>query len=64
MFGLISKKKLLKKLDDLQISNKRERTYAEYRVPITNDQKILNSYSQGYEDGCDNICNCLREFAR
>lgn len=64
MFGLISKKKLLKKLDDLQISNNKESIYACYKEPITSDQKILNSYSQGYEDGCDNICNCLRGLAK
>lgn len=64
MFGLISKKKLLKKLDDLQISKKEADTHARYKEPITNDQKILNSYLQGYQDGCNDICNCLRELAR
>lgn len=63
MFGLISKRKLLKKLDDLQISNK-ESIYAYYKEPTTSDQKILNSYNKGYRDGCNDICNCLRELAR
>ena len=64
MFGLIGKRKLLKKLDDLQISNNKETIDVLYREPVTNDQKILNAYHQGYRDGCDNICNCLRQLAK
>ena len=64
MFGLISKKKLLKKLDDLQIAIDKETNNVCYKEPATSDQRILNSYHKGYEDGCDNICNRLRAFAK
>lgn len=64
MFGLISKNKLLKKLDDLQIAIDKETNNVCYKEPTTSDQRILNSYHKGYGDGCNNICDCLRDLAR
>lgn len=59
MFGLISKKKLNKKLNELKIENRKENLYANYETPMSKEQEIKNAYSQGYEDGVDNVCNCL-----
>lgn len=59
MFGLISKKKLQSKLDVLKEDNRKEKLYANYKQPINKEQEIKNAYSQGYEDGVDNIYNCL-----
>lgn len=62
MFGLIGKKRLLKKVEELQKSNRKEDMNVNYDTPMSENQKILNAYAQGYEDGCDNICNCLKSF--
>lgn len=60
MFGLISKKKLLKQMKFVKDCNRKEDLYANYNEPISEKQAALNSYSQGYEDGTDNFFNVLR----
>lgn len=59
MFGLIRKKKVLLKMDELKRNNRKEKIYAKY--PANDErQERLNIYSQGYEDGTDNFYNGLK----
>lgn len=59
MFGLIRKKKVLSKMNEIKNRNRKENLYAKYPA---NDagQERLNIYSQGYEDGTDNFYNGLK----
>ncbi len=59
MFGFISKKKLQKYIKEIKDGNQKEKLYANYEQPISKKQQALNSYSQGYEDGTDNMYNAL-----
>lgn len=59
MFGLVSKKKVLKKMLEIKNGNRKENLYAKYPPKDTNQEK-LNCYSQGYEDGTDNFYNGLK----
>lgn len=44
MFGLVSKKKVLNKMRDLKDDNRKENWYANYDVPISDEQKAKNAY--------------------
>lgn len=59
MFGLISKKKVLKMMDEIKSGNKATDLYEKY-PPKNEHQEKLNCYSQGYEDGADNFYNGLK----
>ena len=59
MFGLVSKKKVLKKMLEIKNGNRKENLYAKY-PPKDAKQEKLNCYSQGYEDGTDNFYNGLK----
>lgn len=59
MFGLIRKKKVLKRMLEIQSGNRKENLYAKY-PPEDRKQEDLNIYSQGYEDGTDNFYNGLK----
>lgn len=59
MFGLISKNRLRNELIKLKKNNRKESLYANYQRPMSKEQEIRNAYSQGYEDGTDNIYNYL-----
>ena len=43
--------------------NRKEKLYAKY-PPNSKDQKVLNAYSQGYEDGTDNFYNAVVDIIR
>ena len=58
MFGFIRKKTILKEMDKIKEANRREMLYTIFPA-ITDEQKILNGYSTGYEDGTDNFYNRL-----
>jgi hypothetical protein len=62
MFGFISKKKLLKKMDELLESGKQKNNGAKY--PPENDKELeWNLITMGYESGHANFYNSLhREF--
>lgn len=59
MFGLISKKKVLKMMEEIRRGNRATDLYAKY-PPQNKQQEKLNCYSQGYEDGTDNFYNGLK----
>ena len=59
MFGLIRKKKVLKRMLEIKSGNRKENLYAKY-PPKDRKQECLNLYSQGYEDGTDNFYNGLK----
>lgn len=61
MFGLIKKKTLLAKMQEIKNSNRKENLYARHPAK-TETQRRLNSYSSGYEDGTDNFYNCMKGF--
>lgn len=54
----ITKRKLRKALSEFKNETRREKLYAKYPAK-TEEQKIKNAYSMGYEDGIDNMCNGL-----
>lgn len=54
----ITKRKLRKVLSEFNNTTRREKLYAKYPAE-TEEQKIKNAYSMGYEDGTDNMCNGL-----
>lgn len=58
MFGFISKRKLNKYMKEICKSNRAGLLYAKY-PPKSEEQEKLNSYSQGYEDGTDNMYNAI-----
>ena len=61
MFGMVSKKKVLDYIKKIKDENRKEHLYAKY-TPRTPEQEKLNCYSQGYEDGTDNLYNALKSF--
>lgn len=50
-------------MDEVQESNRKEKLYAKYPAE-TEEQKTLNSYSAGYEDGTDNFYNALKRYVK
>lgn len=58
MLGFISKKKLLKKMNELRESGKQENNGAKY-PPENEKDKHWNILTRGYEDGHDNFYNAL-----
>ena len=58
MFGFISKKKLTEYMKEVKDGSRASNLYAKY-PPKNNEQKKLNCYSQGYEDGTDNMYNAI-----
>lgn len=61
MFGMIRKKDLIKKMKEVKNSNRFEKLYGKH--PAKNDeQRKLNCYSQGYEDGTDNFYHALESY--
>ena len=58
MFGLISKKNLLKEMNRLKESGKKENNGAKY-PPQNEKEESMNCFLQGYEDGHDNFYNAL-----
>lgn len=63
MFGFIRKKYLIEKMREVKDSNRFETLYGKYPAK-TEDQKLKNCYSQGYEDGTDNFYNALKSFIK
>ena len=59
MFGLISKKRLLKEMNSIKEGNRKEKNGAKY-PPKTEEQKTKNLFLQGYECGHDNFYNGLK----
>lgn len=62
MFGLIRKKTLLAKMQEIKNRNRKEKIYAKYPVETEKQEIILISYSTGYEDGTDIFYNCIKSF--
>ena len=58
MYGFISKKKLLKKMNELLESGKQENNGAKY-PPDDEKDKRWNLVTRGYEDGHCNFYNAL-----
>jgi len=56
MFGLVSKKKVLKVVERCQKSNKHT-----FRKDL---DESTNAYRQGYEDGNDNCANAIKGLLR
>ena len=50
-------------MKEIKDGNRKEKLYAKY-PPHREDQKVLNAYSQGYEDGTDNFYNAVVEIIR
>ena len=50
--------KILEKMKKIKDGNRKENLYAKY-PPKDEQGKILNGYSQGYEDGTDNFYNVM-----
>lgn len=55
--------KILEEMKEIKDGNRKEKLYAKY-PPHREDQKVLNAYSQGYEDGTDNFYNAVVEIIR
>lgn len=55
--------KILEEMKKIKDENMAEKLYAKY-LPDSDEQKILNAYSQGYEDGTDNFYNVMVEIIR
>lgn len=58
MFGFISKKKLREYMKEVKDGSRARCLYAKY-PPESEKQEKLNCYSQGYEDGTDNMYNAI-----
>jgi len=63
MFGLISKKKVLKKVIELQSYNKKNLVGAKY-PPESHDQELKNMRAQSWEDASDNFANAIKTFLK
>lgn len=50
--------KILEEMKKIKDGNRKENLYAKY-PPKDEQGKILNGYSQGYEDGTDNFYNVI-----
>lgn len=61
MLGFVRKKKVLKEMKVIKDGNRKEKLYAKYPAESLG-QAMLNTYSQGYEDGTDNFYNALRHM--
>lgn len=57
MFGFISKKKLKDYMNTIKSANRSTSFNVNYDHPISKEQRALNAYAQGYEDGTDNFFN-------
>ena len=55
--------KILEEMRRIKDGNRKEKLYAKY-PPNSKDQKVLNVYSQGYEDGTDNFYNAVVDIIR
>ena len=55
--------KILEEMRKIKDGNRKEKLYAKY-PPNSKDQKVLNAYSQGYEDGTDNFYNAVVDIIR
>ena len=55
--------KILEEMRGIKDGNRKEKLYAKY-PPNSKDQKVLNAYSQGYEDGTDNFYNAVVDIIR
>ena len=55
--------KILEEMKEIKDGNRKEKLYAKY-PPHNEEQKVLNAYSQGYEDGTDNFYNAVVEIIR
>lgn len=55
--------KILEEMKRIKDGNRKEKLYAKY-PPNSKDQEVLNAYSQGYEDGTDNLYNVAVEIIR
>lgn len=61
MFGLISKKKLIKRMKEVKDGNRFSNLYSKH--PAKSEEQIReNCYSQGFEDGTDNFYHALESF--
>lgn len=56
---IISKRKLAEYITQIKDDNRKEKIYADYTKPISEAQQALKAYSQGYEDGTDNMYNAI-----
>ena len=55
--------KILEEMKKIKDGNRKENLYAKY-PPKDEQGKILNGYSQGYEDGTDNFYNAMVDIIR
>lgn len=55
--------KILEEMKKIKDGNRKETLYAKY-PPKGEQEKILNGYSQGYEDGTDNFYNAMVDIIR
>lgn len=55
--------KILEEMKKIKDGNRKEKLYAKY-PPKGEQEKILNGYSQGYEDGTDNFYNAMVDIIR
>ena len=55
--------KILEEMKKIKNGNRKEKLYAKY-PPNSKEQKALNAYSQGYEDGTDNFYNAMVDIIR
>lgn len=55
--------RILEEMRGIKDGNRKEKLYAKY-PPNSKDQKVLNAYSQGYEDGTDNFYNAVVDIIR
>ena len=61
MFGLIRKKKVISEIEEIMRVYKKA-PYGDFEKPISEKQKILNAYGQGYQHGSANFYNALKNF--
>jgi hypothetical protein len=59
MFGLISKKKVIKYLEQIKDGSRAKNMFTGNESEAPDRQRALRAYSQGYEDGTDNVYNAL-----
>jgi hypothetical protein len=60
MFGLISKRRIVKYLDEIKESSKADDMIVNFgKQDNIDNQKSLKAYSQGYEHGTNNVYNAL-----
>lgn len=59
MFGLISKKRVIEYLEQIKDGSRAENMFTGKESATPDRQRALKAYSQGYEDGTDNVYNAL-----